>query len=42
MKSKESEFVMMNSEGIISQIFKIKNMKYNVKLKDSMEAILIE
>ena len=28
MKSKESEFAMMNSEGIISQIFKIKNMKY--------------
>ena len=38
MKSKESEFAMMNSKGIISQIFKIKDMKYqntNVITKSS-------
>ena len=32
MKSKESEFAMMNSKGIISQIFKIKNIKIQMLL----------
>ena len=33
MKSKESEFAMMNSKGIISQIFKIKNIKIQMLLQ---------